>query len=186
MWVPSSGLGASCPGREQATSRTPKTSQPDRGPHWCYQAGAFETLVPAPPAGSCPTSYLQGLNSQPPPGSLRLLQAGAAASKGCAGGESHSCEKLLEHVWEVVEARKGPCPEACIRLLGGQLQTSQPPDGPKCQANPCARSECQEARRGPTFCVFSLWELLSHLPHLFQILLKSYLPNGACSHSHTI
>lgn len=59
------------------------------------------------------------------------------------------------------------------------MQTSQPPDGPKFQANHCRRSECQEARHGPTLRVFSRSYLATFLPlpNLAQIL-PSYPPQG--------
>ena len=63
-------------------------------PHWYNQAETFETRVPALLSGLCPTSHMQGLNSQLPQGSLRLLQQGRG--KGSVGFKSHNSEELLE------------------------------------------------------------------------------------------
>ena len=80
LWAPFSGLGASCPGREQATSRMLET---ERGPPWYQEAGASET--PAPP-------HRQELSQIKPAG------AEFPAAPGHAGCQSHRCEGLLEHV----------------------------------------------------------------------------------------
>lgn len=70
------------------------------------------------------------------------------------------------------------------------MQTSQPPDGPKFQANHCRRSEYQEARHGPALraCFMCLLqELLSHLPASSKSCSNlTFLPTPRGAYSHII
>lgn len=91
------------------------------------------------------------------------------------GCKSH--EELLEYVWEVVEARKGPCPGTCMRLLGGGCRP------PSHQRDPSSRHIIAQDQNVKKPDMGATWPPSSPLPNLAQILPSQW---GLLSLSHDL